>query len=216
MEKKIVIQGKNNVDKIHHKDKKKIKRKVVLETNAWKDIESENVEKLDNHILWIEKLKENEEFPERKALVRDLKSKLNSYKHQDIEKKKYDEVNFMTIEKLIDLLLDSNLLCYYCRNPMYILYEQVRQSSQWTLDRINNDLGHLCENCFIACLRCNVQRKRMNDDKFKFSKQIQIHKVGGDEDNIDDECQEDKDYTNTNLEGQESDNENTIKKIIII
>lgn len=211
MEKKIIIQGKNNIDRLTEKNREKIKRKVVLETNAWKKVESIDVENVERHIDWVQKLKDDEEFPERKALERDLKNKLNSYKHQDIEKKMYNPDRFMTMSCLIDLLISSKLKCYYCKEYMYILYENVRESKQWTLDRINNYLGHLCDNCFIACLRCNIQRKRMNDEKFKFSKQVKVQKLNNEYQEDDENLDVDRNE-NMNICDEYTD-ENEIKSI---
>ena len=45
---------------------------------------------------------------------------------------------------------------------------------QWTLDRIDNDQGHTYDNVVIACLECNLQRRRTNSDKFLFTKQMKI------------------------------------------
>ena len=44
------------------------------------------------------------------------------------------------------------------------------------LDRINNDLGHNKDNVKIACLGCNLKRRRLNMDKFLFTKQLKIQK----------------------------------------
>ena len=35
---------------------------------------------------------------------------------------------------------------------MFILYENVREPKQWSVDRINNDLGHNIDNFVLACL----------------------------------------------------------------
>ena len=47
---------------------------------------------------------------------------------------------------------------------------------QWTLDRIDNDLSNTDENVIVACLKCNLQRRRQNKDKFLFTKQLKIVK----------------------------------------
>ena len=40
--------------------------------------------------------------------------------------------------------------CIYCSEEVFILYERVRETKQWTLDRINNDIGHNSGNLVIA------------------------------------------------------------------
>ena len=59
---------------------------------------------------------------------------------------------------------------------MALIYENVRQMNQWTLDRIDNNLGHNSDNVLISCLECNLKRKDMNKDKFLFTKQLKIKK----------------------------------------
>ena len=57
---------------------------------------------------------------------------------------------------------------------MYLLYEFVREMKQWSLDRINNDIGHNKNNLVIACLECNLKRRRTNKDLFMFTKNLKI------------------------------------------
>ena len=57
-----------------------------------------------------------------------------------------------------------------------LIYKEVRAKKQWTLDRIDNDIGHNNGNVIISCLECNLKRRRTNMDKFKFTKQLRIVK----------------------------------------
>ena len=59
---------------------------------------------------------------------------------------------------------------------MFLLYDIVREAKQWTLDRINNDIGHNIDNVLISCLECNLKRRRTNKDAFLFTKQLVIVK----------------------------------------
>jgi hypothetical protein len=52
---------------------------------------------------------------------------------------------------------------------MLILYDMSRESRQWTVDRIDNDKGHNMDNYHLACLECNLKRRRTNDEKFLLS-----------------------------------------------
>ena len=47
---------------------------------------------------------------------------------------------------------------------------------QWSLDRIDNNIGHNVGNLVIACLECNLKRRRRTDEKFLFTKQLNIVK----------------------------------------
>ena len=59
---------------------------------------------------------------------------------------------------------------------MFVLYENVRDPKQWSVDRINNDLGHNNDNYVLACLDCNLKRRCRSSDKFLFTKQLNIIK----------------------------------------
>ena len=68
-------------------------------------------------------------------------------------------------------------MCVYCLEPCLIIYENIRYPKQWTLDRVNNDMGHTVNNVIISCLQCNLQRKNKNSEKFKQGKQLKLVKI---------------------------------------
>jgi len=70
------------------------------------------------------------------------------------------------------------LKCHYCSEDMFILYEIVRELKQWSLDRINNNIGHNDGNLVVACLECNLKRRRTNKDAFMFTKNLVISREG--------------------------------------
>jgi hypothetical protein len=92
-------------------------------------------------------------------------------------KKILNEKKLISYEECLEKLVISKLKCYYCRKNCLITYENVRENTQWTLDRINNDKGHNKDNVVISCLKCNLKRGTMNDEKFKFTKQMRIIKT---------------------------------------
>ena len=128
----------------------------------------------DNQIPLINKLYFDISFNEKNIIVKELLHKYHGYKNQDIDKEIYDKDTFITFENIIEKLLCSKLKCYYCNAKLLILYENIREPLQWTLDRINNNLDHSNENTVISCLKCNLQRRCKNIDKFKFTKQLKI------------------------------------------
>ena len=101
---------------------------------------------------------------------------LNELQH--ILKKKYSVQDFVSYSDVINLLTESNMKCYYCSCETYLLYEIVREMKQWSLDRINNDIGHNKNNLVICCLECNLKRRRTNKDAFMFTKNMVIIKSG--------------------------------------
>ena len=68
------------------------------------------------------------------------------------------------------------MTCHYCNENVFIYYEKYRDNKQWTLERKDNNLPHFKNNCVIACLECNLQRRNKNMDNFKFTKKLIIHK----------------------------------------
>uniref|UniRef100_A0A6C0AXQ2 HNH domain-containing protein n=1 Tax=viral metagenome TaxID=1070528 RepID=A0A6C0AXQ2_9ZZZZ len=117
----------------------------------------------------------NSEFEYKKNLLRELDKKIISYKSQDVNKNKYKDNN-ITQEQAIEKLVISKLKCYYCKCNMKLFYKKVRDMEQWTLDRIDNNLPHQEDNVIVSCLKCNLQRRQQNKDKFLFTKQLKIIK----------------------------------------
>ena len=144
--------------------------------NELKKIEIKRSEIVDNkeEIIQINNIYFNKHSED--DLLKYLKKKIVGYKQQDIKKNKLDNDNFISLEKVIELLVISKLQCFYCKKNIKIKYTEKRDYNQWTLDRINNDLGHNKDNVKIACLGCNLKRRRLNMDKFLFTKQLKIHK----------------------------------------
>lgn len=108
---------------------------------------------------------------------REINKKITSYKTQDVNKKKYDQNLFIKKEEVLEKLVTSKLTCYYCLAPVYIIYKHVRQNDQWTLERLDNSIGHHNENVVISCLKCNLKRRTSNHNYFKFTKQLKINKI---------------------------------------
>ena len=109
--------------------------------------------------------------------MNEINKKISGYKQQDKLKKLFDEDKFLTFENIIQKLIDCELKCYYCKSELKVLYDISRQMTQWSVDRIDNDKGHNIGNYYIACLECNLKRRRRSDDKFLFTKQMNLVKI---------------------------------------
>ncbi len=112
-----------------------------------------------------------------KIAVQQINAKISGYKQQDLLKKKYDKDEFLHLKSVIDKMIECQLKCYYCMTEMNVLYDISREMKQWTVDRIDNDKGHNINNFYLACLECNLKRRRRSDDKFLFTKQMKLIKV---------------------------------------
>ena len=116
--------------------------------------------------------------PIYKTMMQQIQSKLNGYKSQDLAKDLYEPSKIANLQSTIDLLLESRLKCYYCKETTKVLYEHVREPKQWTLERIDNSIGHNIGNVEIACLSCNLRRRTMYHERFLFTKQLTVVKWG--------------------------------------
>jgi hypothetical protein len=150
MDKQIIIQGQNN------------RRQIKRLTKDMVDVHDEIQYSSQIHLI--------------NDCKREIERKLASYKHQDLKKNREFGINYENVVCKMEL---QELKCRYCFNEMLLNYvsRRDRETRQWTLDRINNDLGHTDANCHLACLKCNLQRRRTSDDAFLFTKQLVIKKV---------------------------------------
>jgi hypothetical protein len=182
----INIVGQNNryqMKKVTRIDKDKPIKKTIVST-FWKfDTKylNNNIQyKLINQIL---KQKINEETKDViKIIIQQINKKIQSYKQQDIKKKNYSEENenykdFIDFNIIIYEMDKCNLKCHYCCQSMLVLYENVREGCQWTVDRINNDFGHIKSNFNLVCLKCNLKRRCQSDNKYLFTSQLSIKKL---------------------------------------
>jgi hypothetical protein len=176
--KKIIIideQQKNkNIKRINYEKEKKMR----VETKTWGLNEDELSHQTQIHIIQniLDNTLEKDKY--NSMLTSHIKTKICGYKQQDVFKKKLDEQNLVKFEEVIDLLTKCEMKCIYCSEEVFILYEIVREMKQWTLDRINNDIGHNSGNLVIACLECNLKRRRTNKDAFMFTKNMVIVREG--------------------------------------
>ena len=170
--KAINITGKHNIDKINE-----------LENGDYQAVRK-HMTKFDDTLFGnakqIQLLKElmlPSNIVLKSLLKSELTHKIQGYKGQDLKKEIHKEETLITLEEVLVKLTESNLTCYYCSKPILVLYKNVRDPLQWTLDRLDNALSHTKENTCIACLKCNLQRRLMSTEKFSFTKKLKINKV---------------------------------------
>ena len=177
--KKISIVGTNNRYMMKKVTKSKEGPKKRLESNKWNHLLKEEIT-LDNQLkiindLFNSSLNDSDEI--NKIIKQQVNHKIASYKSQDVIKKLYNEDKFINFEDILEKMIDSELKCYYCKDNMIILYDFVREMKQWSVDRIDNNEGHNKDNFYLACLECNLKRRRQSDTKFLFTKQLNLFKV---------------------------------------
>ena len=75
--------------------------------------------------------------------------KLWDYRDQDVKADRYNHSQFISKAETISIIHKHKNRCHYCHDPCH---------EKWTLDRIDNDIGHNQGNCLLACLSCNTSR----------------------------------------------------------
>jgi hypothetical protein len=188
--KKMFILTNPNAD-IKNIKKKEKEKKLRVETNTWGLITDDLL--FEKQLLLLQEINTliksettNKKLftKQQQMIISHIKTKISSYKQQDIIKKKLNNTCFVSFDDVIELLIDANMKCYYCACETYLLYEIVREMKQWSLDRINNEIGHNKHNLVICCLECNLKRRRTNKDAFFFTKNLKITKEGYSENDL--------------------------------
>jgi len=154
------------------------RKRVVTNMSEWTFTEAELSP--DNQMEYIQQIyndtitQQNEK--KCKLVLQQLKAKLYGYRNQDTIKKIYSEEQFITMKRTLQLLIECNCSCFYCNTNTKVLYEYVREPTQWSLERIDNSIGHNNDNVAIACLNCNLRRRTMNQERYVFTKQLVLLK----------------------------------------
>lgn len=144
-------------------------KRVITSTASW-DVLSQYLD-ASSQLHCIKTLLINQS-PEIEYIKQQIHYKRNGYRQQDTIKHLYDETAFISWIQIVDLLVKSELQCFYCHDPVVLIYENVRHPKQWSLDRIDNSLGHNTNNVEIACLSCNLRRKTIHHEKYITTKQM--------------------------------------------
>ena len=194
--KRIIIVDKKQNKNENEKRTKKVatttkekKDRVVTQTKTWNTHFQEYDYNIDKQLELVRELQldvdidknidknKNNTTQKNRFLLSQIKGKIQGYKTQDIQKNKLDVGKLIDLPYVLNKLIDCGLLCYYCKEPMLVWYKHTRDPKQWSLDRIDNDYGHNKGNVEISCLSCNIKRRCMYHDRFRFTKQLILTKV---------------------------------------
>ena len=148
--------------------KKPRKKRVVTQNENWEDalLELEGIGNI-NDVLDDEKISTLGNL-----ILKQIKSKINGYTGQDRTKNLLNKDELVNVKDILNLFRSSNMICYYCKEETQIMYEYVREPKQWTLERLDNSVGHNRNNVVISCLRCNVRRRCMKPEKYIQTKEL--------------------------------------------
>jgi hypothetical protein len=159
----------------NHKEEREIKKRIVAQKWTFsKEHYEYNTQINIINKIYNNNYNNNDELI--KITIQEIKRKISSYKQQDILKNHWDEDNFLTFDCILKKMNECELKCRYCNCEMSVLYDISREMKQWSVDRIDNNIGHTNNNFHLACLDCNLKRRRRTDEKFLFTKQLNIVK----------------------------------------
>jgi hypothetical protein len=176
------IDNTENNEKVITKKQKQ--KRVITSSNKWifsrDDFSKENqitiLTKIQNNVNTLS-ISTNKNVTDDNikidCVLQQINKKITGYKNQDIQKNLYTPEQFVNTKNVIDILLQNDITCYYCKQTVQIIYENVREPLQWTLDRIDNTFGHNSTNVMIACLTCNIRRKTIYHERYLFTKECE-------------------------------------------
>ena len=178
--KKELVEGEKGKEKGKEKEKKK--RVITNEESKWGFLSDDLT--VEKQLCYIQELNDdkgtnantNNDKP-CQTILHQLRQKIAGYKAQDQEKALFVKDKFVDLANVLDLLNRCNNQCFYCKEPVQVLYEYVREPKQWSLERIDNQFGHNKDNVVIACLTCNLRRKTMYHERYLFTKEMRIFKT---------------------------------------
>ena len=146
-------------------------KNIVFKVKKRENVNFDDIEtSYNDEIKYINMLFCNQEFQHEKKLKEEIKKKINGYKNQDVKKQRHNPEKLISLEDTIEVLVSSKLKCHYCKENVRLFYDNVREKEQWTLERIDNSIGHFKENVVVSCLECNLKRRCIDTDRFKYSK----------------------------------------------
>jgi hypothetical protein len=167
----IIIPTDNNKKEI--KTKKDKKDRIVTRDKKWTICDTDYNSELQLNIMKEADTSNNV----YNLICCEIMRKISGYKSQDQKKNKYSENDFIDIDFIKAILIEKELKCYYCCQCVHVLYKQVREPKQWSVERMDNKYGHNKNNITIACLECNLKRKTIYHERFRFTKQLKITKT---------------------------------------
>lgn len=93
-----------------------------------------------------------------------IKQWIIEHRYSDKKKDRFEPDQFVE-PYFLKKLLNDHKTCFYCKVP----FEYINYCNELvTLERLDNNTGHVKSNCVLACKRCNLGTYRTNRLKAKF------------------------------------------------
>jgi len=84
-----------------------------------------------------------------------IKNMIHHSRRTDKYKNLFDELNFIDYSFVKNLIDNCDNKCHYCQCELQYTYYN---HTLGTIERLNNNLGHIKSNCVIACKNCNCTK----------------------------------------------------------
>lgn len=92
-----------------------------------------------------------------KKIFMELRTKRRGYQEQD-RKRGWETERVLTEYEMAERLLIQKQKCWHCHSLVHVLYRDRYDPLQWSVDRLDNDCGHIRDNIVISCMKCNLRR----------------------------------------------------------
>ena len=102
--------------------------------------------------------------------------KIAGYRQQDTIRHRGTGDN-VTFQDVISKLVSAQGCCAYCDVHLVLSGGEKRNGLQWSLDRINNKLGHSDTNTVVSCLACNLRRRSRPHANFLAGAKMKFVKI---------------------------------------
>ena len=157
------------------------KKRIITHQLKWvNNITNDDIQFTGQLVFLVDRNESNkvdeDDNPKKSIMLRELRRKIEGYRHQDMLKNIFDNSKFVDLDHVLQMLRVCDEKCFYCKESVKILYDVARDPKQWTLERIFNEKGHNKDNVEIACLSCNIKRRTMYYEKYRFTKQVKFVK----------------------------------------
>jgi len=86
-------------------------------------------------------------------------AKINKCKSNDRAKHRPIDNKYIDVDYIKNLIQQNGPICKYCQCELKYTNFDANEKSQFTINRLDNNLPHLKGNCEICCWKCNNSRK---------------------------------------------------------
>ena len=114
-----------------------------------------------------------------KKILSEIRSKISAHRRYDKDKLLIGEGHDELINEndVVEKILTQKMRCIYCHKCLHVLYTNKYDPFQWSVDRIDNSLGHTKKNTVISCYQCNIRRRTRDMKEFYRDKNLSIEKL---------------------------------------